>query len=167
MSSYEPREIKYVVIDGGFPILINPALSHSDVVHTRSVEAAGLCTIAPGKNLIEVRCHGASKTLQVAARPEVDADLIWRMLLGENAPKYLIAHSGWAIMADWRLSRKEIAGDRAVWGAGNFRVSRNPDSEGCPLQVDCWGECPQLRKKANPGEDADFIRLTLVECRPW
>jgi len=72
---------KYIIVqDGGLelPVIFSPLLKHSEVAGQRRIVAAGFCDISNN----EVACWGKSVSLDIESRPEEDAKLIRRQILG-------------------------------------------------------------------------------------
>ena len=71
------RIIKYIISEGGIPVLFSCDLIHDEVLNSGCVSAGFLVLRYDSvKALFVVRCFGESKSLKLKSRLEIDAKII-------------------------------------------------------------------------------------------
>lgn len=76
--SFEPRELKYVILRSDRAVFLSPQLSHNDIVGPNvCVQSAGQCrlTWSAKEGKIKVSAYGKSLTLNVSSKAE-DAEIL-------------------------------------------------------------------------------------------
>lgn len=75
-----PKDFKYIMVDGIYPILFTLAMIHKDIAKGHNVTSAGFAKIESCDNKLSVSVSGESVSLGISHNPE-DASTIKKMFV--------------------------------------------------------------------------------------